>query len=196
MRSRAVSAVLTAFIVLAAAQTAHATLSDALSLSELVAQSERVVVVTCESEAALRDHFGRIVTDYQVHVEEGMHGEARPGDELTVRSLGGDLGDLGMRIEGEPVLEVGHRYLLFLRAARTASGARVMRPVGMSQGALPIQEQHGVLTVLPGGAGLALVRRARGGQLVPAPSALLHPEALERVRERIVDLAGSGAVRP
>lgn len=159
---------------------AGATISEALSLSSLVTRADQVVLVTCESERSLWDDRRRIVTDYELRVEAVVKGRASVGDGLTMRRLGGEIGDLGMRIEGEPRLVPGQRYLLFLRDM-----GGILRPVGMSQGVLPVRDEGGIRTVLPGGAGLALVSRASGGGLVPAPPALLHPEPWERLRERI-----------
>lgn len=180
----------------AVASPAHATISQALSLDELVDQADHVVLATCVDARASRDGRRRIVTDFTLRVEESMKGDAASGASLTLRRLGGAIGDLGMQIAGEPHLEVGRRYLVFLR---TLSDGRTLRPVGMSQGVMPVHEDAtGELTVQPGGDGMALVQRAAGGQLVPAPAALIHPEPYPLVRgrvEQIVDREG-GAVAP
>jgi hypothetical protein len=175
---------------------AHATISRALSLPELVDRADHVVLATCVDARAFRDGRRRIVTDYTVRVDEAVKGEARPGTTLTMRSLGGVIGDLGMRVEGEPHLTVGERYLLFLRAL---PDGRTLRPVGMSQGVMPVRDEGGIPTVQPGGGGMTLRQRVRGGQLVPAPPALLHPEPFPELRERMremVDGASSGRVAP
>ncbi|MFK7987073.1 MAG: hypothetical protein AB8I08_13700 [Sandaracinaceae bacterium] len=166
---------------------AHATIVEALSLSELVTRSQHVVVVTCVGESTERDSARRIVTDYRLQVEDVMHGPSSVGDLLLMRSLGGVEGDIGMHVEGEPHLTVGGRYVVFLRML---SDGRTLRPVGMSQGVMAVQEEAGVQQVHPGGQGLALRQRVRGGQLIAAPPALLHPEPLDALRERV------GAVRP
>ena len=79
----------------------------------------------------------------------------------------------------------------------------LLRPVGMSQGVMPVSEAAGVLTVQPGGGGLSLVQRGAQGGLHPAPAALLHAEEYERLRERVETLShrrtgesSSGTVRP
>ncbi|MCB9595921.1 MAG: hypothetical protein H6719_24590 [Sandaracinaceae bacterium] len=165
---------------------AHATLSEALSLDELVRQSTLVLRVTCVGERTLLDDRSRIVMDYELRVDEVVHGASRAGETVTMRRLGGELGDLGMRIEGEPSLTPGSRYVVFLYAVNG-----LLRPVGMSQGVLPVSTEAGALVVHPGGAGLALVQRGGGGQLVPAPPALLHPEPWERLRERLDAVRGA-----
>lgn len=182
---RAAGLTLAALVALAASP-ARATLSEALSLNDLVRQSEHVVLVTCVGEQSLRDDRDRIVTDYAIRVDEVSRGPAQPGQTLTLRRLGGELGDLGMRIEGEPRLAVGERYLVFLYAA-----GDVLRPVGMSQGVLPVSDDGGVLVVHPGGAGLGLVTRGPDGRLVPSPPALQSEEPWERLRERLDTVRGA-----
>jgi len=164
-------------VVLPIASPAGATVSVALSLDELVDEAEHVALVRCTGAQASRDDRGRIVTDYALRVEESMKGD---GGTLTMRSLGGVIGDLGMRVEGEPHPTVGARYLVFLERRGGA-----LRAVGMSQGVMPVSDQGGTLTVAPGGGGMSLVERLRGGRLGPAPPALLRPEPYLELRERI-----------
>jgi hypothetical protein len=171
----------TAFFVVLLAAPASATISEALSLDDLVGRADHVVLASTVGSRALRDARNRIVTDYTLRVEDVMKGDAAIGSTLTMRSLGGAIGDIGMRIEGEPRLESGRQYVVFL--ARTSSGA--LRPVGMSQGVLPVREVSGTTTVMPGGGGLSLVQRVQGGQLVPAPAALLHPQPYRELRARV-----------
>ncbi len=186
------------FVVLLAllgAAPASATISEALSLDELVGRADHVVLATATDARALRDSRDRIVTDYTLRVDEAMKGDAAIGSALILRSLGGAIGDLGMRIEGEPRLEVGRQYVVFM--ARTSSGS--LRPVGMSQGVLPVREVAGQATVMPGGEGLSLVQRVRGGQLAPAPAALLHPQPYLELRarvDRVIEGERRGTVSP
>ncbi len=177
--------------VLAPAAVSRATIIEAMSLDELATHADAIALVTCVDARASRDDYGRIVTDYDLTVEETIKGDVGPGGRLTMRRLGGEIGDLGMRIEGEPHLVQGQRYLVFLRSTDRA----VMRPVGMSQGVMPVEETAGVLTVRPGGGGLALVQRGAEGELHPAPAALLHAEPFERLRERI-EAIRPGTIRP
>lgn len=192
MRSRVTFGLAALVGALAIATAASATVSEALSLRELVQQSEHVVLATAIEQRARRDSDGRIVTEHTVRVDEVMRGPGRAGQTLVMTSLGGVLGDLGMRVEGEPHLEVGSRYVLFLRRM-----GGVLRPVGMSQGVLPVREGTEPV-VLPGGAGLSLVQQVRGGRLAPAPAALLHPEPYVELRDRVGRIVEDerGTVRP
>jgi hypothetical protein len=178
---------------LLAAAPASATVSEALSLDQLVGGADDVVVAVATSSQSQFDAQGRIVTDVEMQVEDSMKGSSAAGHILVVRRLGGYVGDLGMLVEGEPQFEVGGRYLVFLR--RMTDG-RTLRPVGMSQGVMSVVADAGPPMVHPGGQGLALVQRVRGGQLAPAPAALLRPERLDLVRSQIASIVAAGRVAP
>jgi len=171
-----------AFLSLAlAAIPASASLLEALDLAQLVARADHVVLATPIRRQTRWDAYQRIVTDVTLRVETPLKGSSRPDAVLELRTLGGAIGELGMRVEGEPVFREGHRYLVF---AVYRGGE--LRPVGMSQGVLPIErDQAGRDKVLPGGGGIALVRPLPDGTLAPAPPAILHPRPLEDVRAEI-----------
>lgn len=163
----------------ALAPRAHATIIEAVPLEELVSRADHVVIATVVATEAHYDERGRIVTDVRIRVDSTMKGPARTGSELIVRRIGGVVGDIGMRVEGEPQLDTGDLRLLFLR-----DRGLYCRPVGMSQGALPIRAENGQTWVESGTTGLALVRR-EGVQLVPATAAVTEPVPLEAILERI-----------
>lgn len=178
-RSLAAAAAAVALLILATAP-ASASVVEALDLGQLVRRADQVVVGRATGTRSSWDDRHRIVTDVTVRVEQSMKGGAGAGDEIVVRQLGGAIGDLGMRVAGEPTIGTGDRMVLFGR--RTRAGR--LRPVGMSQGVLPVLVEDGRDVVHPGGAGLALVQRVRG-QLVAAPPALIHPRPLEEVVDDI-----------
>lgn len=174
--------VLGAMVFCATASTAGASLVAALDMETLVQRADRIGVVRVVGQASRYDDRQRIVTDVMLETEEGVAGlEAGQRFELVV--IGGDIGDLGMRIAGEPSFRTGERALVFVRRW----GAR-WRPVGMSQGAMPISRIAGHDLVSPGGAGLALVRRERDGRLSHASGALERPTALPAVLDRVRSL--------
>lgn len=188
----AIALLLTPALAAVAPSVAEATIVRALDLRGLVRGADHVVVGTVVSVEARYDHLDRIVTDATVRVDESMHGPARAGSTVVVRRLGGTIGDVGLRVEGEPSFAAGERILLFARANATE---RVLRAVGMSQGVMPIQRDGGVERVMPGGGGLALMQRGSDGQLRPAPAALLEPapldELLAQVRELVSEIHGA-----
>jgi hypothetical protein len=179
-------------LALPGARIARATTIEALDLRELVRGSDHVLVGFVLRTDVHLDHRERIVTDATIRIDERLHGPAAAGSTVVVRSLGGELGDLGLRIEGEPSFVPGERLVLF---GRTIAADRVLRPVGMSQGVLPIERRPEGDVVLPGGQGLAMVQRGSDGQLRGAPPALLEPrpidELLAEVRDLVAEIHGA-----
>ncbi len=125
----------------------------------------------------------RIVTDVVLEVSEVAKGDLSEGERMEVLLLGGAVGELGMQVSGEAVLEPGEEYLLFLRRW---NGTR--RPVGMAQGVLPLQRSGGEVFVQPGGGGVALVHRGADGTLTHAEPALTEPRPLAELMAAIRDL--------
>ena len=151
---------------------ARATLAEALDLATLVERSDEIVVARVVSKTS-RWQGERIVTDVVLEVSEVAKGPISEGERLEVLLLGGAVGELGMRVSGEAGLEPAHEYLLFLRRW---NGTR--RPVGMAQGALPVQRGGTEPLVQPGGTGLSLVRRDPTGTLSHAEPAVSQPRPL------------------
>jgi hypothetical protein len=121
-------------------QTAHASTAIALSLPELVDKSDAVVVGIPKSKIS-RWESGRIITYTTVAVDTAVAGNAKAGDTLTVRTLGGVVDDIGQITHGEAVLNIGKPMMLFLRPS--AAGGKAMTGAlvvtGMSQGAMAIE---------------------------------------------------------
>lgn len=189
-RSTAAVAAALAALCLATAP-AVASVTEALDLPTLVRESDFVLVGRATHAEARWDAGRRIVTDVTLRVERSMKGDAAPGDEVIVRQLGGSIGELGMRVAGEPTIGTGDRLVLFGR--RSGTGAH-LRSVGMSQGVLPVRVEEGRDVVHPGGAGLALVRQVQG-QLVTAPPALVHPRPLDELEADIRRIVEEGRGR-
>ncbi|WP_236516113.1 hypothetical protein [Sandaracinus amylolyticus] len=185
LRQRPLAMVIALVASLLSASVAHATSTEAMDLRALVRGADHVVVGTVVSQEAHYDHLDRIVTDVTIRVDERMHGAAGEGTTVVVRRLGGVIGDVGLRIEGEPSFVEGERVVLF---ARMVAADRVLRPIGMSQGVLPIARDGGVELVMPGGEGLALVQRGSDGRLREAPGALMTPEPVDALLARVRDL--------
>lgn len=177
MAARSMTAAAVALAALGLATVpADASITEALDLTELVRESDAIFVGRATRSESLWDSRRRIVTDVTVEVEQTMKGGVADGEQVVLRQLGGSIGDLGMRVAGEPQLAAGDRAVLFGRRM----GGPHLRAVGMSQGVLPVRAETGVDMVHPGGAGLALVRRVRG-QVITAPPALIHPRPLDEV---------------
>ncbi len=169
-----------------------ATLTVALDLRELITEADHILVVTAVSEEARLGPLDRIFTDTTLRVEERIHGpqSAREGSLVVLRSLGGVLGGVGLRVEGEPSFALGERALVFgqMRGAE-------LRAIGMSQGVMPMRRLgSGADMILPGGQGLALSQVGSDGRIRSAPGALMAPtgadEFMAQVRELSVEIHG------
>jgi hypothetical protein len=96
---------------------AQASLSRGLTLAELVARSAHTVVATAldaHSDWVLIGGKRRIVTDTRIRVEETLAGESPAQSEIEVRVLGGIVGDLGERVDGQAELVLGEPAVAFL----------------------------------------------------------------------------------
>lgn len=184
MRRTSTSAVFVALLCLASfTRVAHATIAEALTLAQLVEEADHAALVEVVALEPGYDELDRIVTDVTVRVIEPLVGPARAGDTLVVRRLGGVVGDLGLRIEGEPTFVLGERVVLFV-----AEVSGVLRPVGMSQGVFPVErDAHDEEVVMPGGAGLTLVR-AGAPALGEATGALSAPRPIDEMLAEVREL--------
>jgi hypothetical protein len=108
-----------------------------LSMTDLVGDATLVVAGTpLESrslwEGDARTYGRRIVTYTRVRVDRLLDG--LPQAEVWIRTLGGEVGDIGQQVAGEAVFRVAQPSLLFLRSR--PDGTHVV--VGMSQGQYPL----------------------------------------------------------
>jgi hypothetical protein len=172
---------------------AYATQVEALDLRQLVAGSDRIVVGTVIAQEAHYDDLDRIVTDSTIRVEETLHGPA--SETVVVRHIGGVVGEVGLSVAGESAYTDGARTLLFLRTFVSGDVGPVMRPVGMSQGEMPIVPGASGELVMPGGAGVSIVSRAPDGRLSSAPAAITAPVARDEMLSRVRDLVAEVRAR-
>jgi hypothetical protein len=117
---------------------AEAATSVELSMSDLVGGATLVVAATPLESRSLWEgdaaNYGRrIVTYTRVRVDRLLDGP--PQAEAWIRTLGGEVGDIGQQVAGEAVLRVAQPALLFLRARN--DGTHVV--VGMGQGQYPLE---------------------------------------------------------
>jgi len=180
----ALAAMLSLSLAAVLAPVAHASVVEAMSLADLTREAEVVVVARVDGQRARYDAQGRIVTDVALRIEQSLHGRLSPGARVTALRLGGAVGDLGLRVEGEASYVDGERVILFARWYATPAGD-FLRPVGMSQGVLPITSTGGTELAQPGGLGLDLVAPGPDGRLVPAPAAMSAPRGLDSLLDEI-----------
>lgn len=117
-------------VALLAAAPAFASTFVAMSADELVSQTDAVVVGRVIERVSAWTESGRLIyTDNTVAVEEVVLGRAAAF--VTVRTFGGQVGDVIVEAHGFPKFEDGERVLLFLTEDREVGAVRVL---GYQQG--------------------------------------------------------------
>jgi len=121
---------------------AHASTFVELTVAELLTASGSVVCGTPLEHISLwEDSEGgrgrRIVSYTRVRVDRVIDG-TQP-NEVWVRTLGGTVGDLGQRVDGEAVLVPGQPVLMFLAPRQDGTHS----VVGMGQGQYPLEAPAG-----------------------------------------------------
>jgi hypothetical protein len=125
-----------------AARDAYASVSIAVLFDELVRDSSGVaIVVPVEQRTAWEG--GRIYTYTRVDVETSVAGTLPA--EVWVQTMGGVVGDIGQVVDGEAVLTVGQRSLLFLHPrgnlpapTQAVAGEGPFRVTARAQGQFPV----------------------------------------------------------
>lgn len=115
---------------------ALASVARGLSLAELRQGSRCCVHATALAAQSRWETVGRsrrIVTTTRVRVEQTIAGQS-PGAEALVRTLGGQVGDVGQIVHGEAFLILGQMATLFLLPEHQG----LHGVMGMAQGHYPI----------------------------------------------------------
>jgi hypothetical protein len=183
---KAFSRVLATTLALVVAWHGHseATVVTAVPLGELVGQSEWVVVAMAKSARSHYETIGgarRLVTDTIVQVEQAWTSNQSSASvetaTITVRTLGGTIGDLAQYVLGEAVLAQGIPQLLFLDEGSDG----MFRVTAMAQGQYPIVTDEQGRTILRPSPGLDKVLNAEqsavtalAGRSVPQAQAMVQ----------------------
>lgn len=155
---------------------AEGSVVEGLELDELVAEADRIVLGhVLLSESFLRSN-GQIWTWHRIGVERAIRGSAAAQDEVIVETMGGQIGEIGMRVEGEATFQVGERVLLFVHGG---GAYKAFRTVGMGQGVMRIRRENGAETVRQSREGLMLLRRDAEGRLKRSFGAVPEPQRLD-----------------
>ena len=151
--------------VLGTALVAEATIMVPLSLEELTANSRTVVRGTVrQSQSVWGKSHKRIYTLTELEVSEVIRGQAPK--TILVRTLGGEVEGIGMKVSGTPKFVADQDVIVFLRPDPMSEGG--FMTVGMSQGLYRVEKDSAGRTLaVPGVDGVAFVRaRADGRQVV------------------------------
>lgn len=155
---------------------------QALDLDELVGHSQRIVLGEVLFSESFERSDGTIGTWHRIRVERDVRGNAVDESEVIVETLGGSIGDIAMRVEGEPSFAVGERVLVFIHEGGPYAA---FRPVGMGQGVMRVRLEQGVETVTQTRSGMVLMRRDSTGRLVKSRGALPDKERLDEFLTKV-----------
>lgn len=122
-----------------AAPAGFAATVRALSLADLVAESDVVVRGSAISQRVSRHPRLGIARTVEVRVDRQLIGEAPT--QLEVLLLGGELDDKAIHVPGEAELAVGDEAVLFL--SRVGGEPARFRVVGLAQGAFRVIRDPG-----------------------------------------------------
>jgi hypothetical protein len=167
--------------LLATAPVAMASLVQALGLAELTWEADRVVVGDVLSVRAAWDSEHRnIHTTIEIGVHEIWKGAPPTGGRVTIRQLGGTVGEIEMTVLGMPTFAEGERALLFLKRSQVA---------GMAQGKRNLRWESSGKRWLADAANHAqtVTIDSRGKLQAVGPG---RPEPLDILREQVRNLVG------
>jgi hypothetical protein len=102
--------------------SANATMVQKLSEEDLVDQAQAIFLGRC------------IYTYITISPQTTLKGDIAP-QEITIRQLGGEVGGIGMHVEGASIFEEGEEALLFLKTGRKG----FHRVLGLNQGKFSIE---------------------------------------------------------
>ncbi len=171
--------------VLVVASPANGSVVQALELQELVGHANRIVLGRVLFSESFRRHDGRLGTWHRIAVERELRGSEPDEQEVMVETLGGQIDDIAMRVEGEPSFTVGERVLVFMRDGGPYTA---FRPVGMGQGVMRVRTEQGVETVRQNREGLMLMRRNAQGRLERSLGALPEKQRLDELLSKLRDI--------
>jgi hypothetical protein len=184
LRFPAFPGILLALLVIAS--PSNGSVVQGLELEELAAEADRIVLGrVLFSESFLR-RDGQIWTWHRIEVEREIRGNAPDEDEVIVETMGGRIGDIGMRVEGEASFQMGERVLVFVHGGGPYTA---FRTVGMGQGVMRVRREKGVDTVRQSREGLMLVGRDAEGRLKRSFGALPEPERLDAFLSKLRQIA-------
>jgi hypothetical protein len=177
---RAISLLMAFAAAFALAPPAEAMLAVEATVQQLVAESDMAVDATPEESYSDWEDIPkvgrRIVTYTRMRVSDAAFGDV-PSD-VWVRTLGGHVGDVGQRVEGEAEFSKGSRALVFLRRAPDGR----FRVTQMSQGHFRV-DGAGAIAKLRATVRLsALIKAKKGLGARTALEGLGVADALEALR--------------
>jgi hypothetical protein len=157
---------------------ADASVSLALTIDDVARDADVVVRATPLARTSTWEE-GRIVTNTRLEVDAVIAGKGA-GSEISVRTLGGVVGDIGQRVEGEAVFAPNAPSIIFLKR-RPNDGAFMI--AARAQGQLLVTKDAGTAR--------EVVRVRNLGALLPKPQRV--PYALPAASQLVTSFDGHDA---
>jgi len=133
-----------AALALVLAQAASATTVQKFTLQELTKKAASIVVGTVVDGTSSWDASKKeIYTYYTISVSQPVKG-SKNGETITIRQLGGTVGNIASIVPGMPSFKKGEEVVLFLTQKDAAGYPWVM---GLQQGKYSVVEQDGLKMV-------------------------------------------------
>ena len=152
------------------ATEARATIVVPMTIEEMAVEAACVArgrVVNTQS--VWDDAHRRIYTYTEIQILERIHTKGRVHDSVVVRTLGGEVGNVGMKVSGTAKFTLGEEVVVFLRA--DALDATQYQVIGMSQGKLTVERaEKGGAVAVPSVEGLAFAKPGADGKMMIDPT--------------------------
>jgi hypothetical protein len=162
----------------------HASVAIAIAFDELVGRAELAAIVTPSQRRSIWEN-GRIVTYTEVHVDRLVAGSGV--ERAWVRTLGGEVGRIGQRVDGEAVLPLDEPALVFLERAKVEGCADAFEVSARAQGAFALAARPGEpARLIPRAEAGALAAPAKSRAVLRAAARVLHGRTLEEAERAII----------
>ena len=134
--------------------------------------------------SAWDDSHKHIFTYTEIEVLEALRGASNAGHTMVLRTLGGEVGEVGMAVAGTAKFREGEEVVVFLRDDPVRAGD--FQVIGMSQGKYRVKRTDGLVVLEPGLEGVAFARAGANGTLrvdptTPGPGQVTLQELKRRV---------------
>jgi hypothetical protein len=179
-------------LALLSAAPADGSVVEGLELEDLASEADRILLGRVLFSESFQRRDGQIWTWHRIEVEREILGNAPDEREVIVETMGGQIGEIGMRVEGEASFQVGERVLVFVHGGGPYTA---FRTVGMGQGVMRVRREKGVDTVRQSREGLLLVRRGAEGRLKRNFGAVPEPERLDALLSKLRQITAQRGAR-
>lgn len=130
------------------------------------------------------DEAHRKIHSYtEIEVLETLVGASAAGTRMTVRTLGGVVGEIGMNVAGSARFVEGEEVVVFVRRDRLDEARFVV--MGMSQGKFRVDRQGPVPMAVRETGGLAFAKPSAEGRLTVEERQAESQLALDQLRTRV-----------